>query len=90
MLKHVNITIRGKVQGVYYRANAKQMADLLGIKGFVRNQADGSVYIEAEADEGQLIKLVQWCHHGPAKAQVETVSVTDGTVQGFTSFEIRR
>ncbi|MCW5909243.1 MAG: acylphosphatase [Chitinophagales bacterium] len=89
-MKHFNITVRGKVQGVYYRASAKQMADLLGVKGFVCNQPDGIVYIEAEADEELLIKFVQWCHHGPAKAEVETVSVTDGAVQGFASFEINR
>ncbi|HNU41845.1 MAG TPA: acylphosphatase, partial [Cyclobacteriaceae bacterium] len=46
---HINILVTGTVQGVYYRASTKQKADELGIKGFVRNQPDGSVYIEAEA-----------------------------------------
>lgn len=90
MEKHFNITVRGKVQGVFYRASAKKMADLLGVKGFVRNEADGNVYAEAEGEEEMVIKFIQWCHHGPDNASVERVSVTDSEVQGYTSFEIRR
>jgi acylphosphatase len=90
MEKHFNITVRGKVQGVYFRASAKKMADLLGIKGFVRNEADGNVYAEAEGEEEMVIKFIHWCHHGPDNAEVESVSITDGELQSFTSFEIRR
>ncbi len=90
MTKHFNITIKGKVQGVFFRASAKQMADLLGIKGFVRNEPNEGVYIEAEGEEELLIKFTQWCHHGPNRAEVEKVSITDGTVANFEGFEIRR
>lgn len=90
MKRHYNIIVSGKVQGVFYRASAKQMADLLGIKGFVLNLADGSVYIEAEGDEEILTKFIQWCHHGPERAEVTYVSVNEADIQGFVMFESRR
>ena len=90
MKRHHKIKVSGKVQGVYYRASTKQMADLLGIKGFVKNEEDGTVYIEAEADEEMLIKFIQWCHHGPDRAEVAHVSITEGEIFGFEVFESRR
>jgi len=50
MKKHVNITVKGRVQGVGFRYSAMEAAEELGIKGFVRNMPDGSVYIEAEGE----------------------------------------
>lgn len=85
-----HITVQGKVQGVFFRASTKQMADILGIKGFVRNEPSGDVYIEAEGDEEMLIRFIQWCHHGPEKATVQMVSVCEGTCTGAGSFEISR
>lgn len=90
MLKHLNIKVTGKVQGVFFRASTKQMADLLGVSGFVQNEPDDSVYLEAEGEENMVYKLVHWCHHGPDKAEVEHVSVTEGEIKTYTGFEIRR
>ncbi len=75
---------------MFYRASAKQMADLLGIAGFVRNEADGAVFIEAEAEQEWMVKFIQWCHHGPDKAEVEHVSVRDGELVNYEGFEIRK
>lgn len=86
----MNIVVRGKVQGVYYRASAKQKADELGVKGFVRNQPDGSVYIEAEATPEVLTKFVAWCHKGPERAQVQYVETAPAPLQNFVEFEVRR
>jgi len=47
-MKHLNITVKGVVQGVFFRASTKDQADQLGICGLVRNEQDGSVYVEAE------------------------------------------
>jgi acylphosphatase len=66
------------------------MADLLGVKGFVLNLTDGTVYIEAEGDEEVLVKFIQWCHHGPDRAEVSYVSVAEAPLQGFEMFESRR
>jgi acylphosphatase len=90
MKKHFNITVNGKVQGVYFRASAKQMADLLGINGFVRNEENEDVYIEGEGDEEMLVKFVQWCHHGPDRAEVKHVSVREGVFLNYKDFEVRR
>ena len=87
MKRHYNIVVSGRVQGVFYRASTKQMADLLGVKGFVLNLTDGTVYIEAEGDEAVLVKFIQWCHHGPDRAEVTHVSVRESDVQGFEIFE---
>ena len=89
MKRHYNIIVSGKVQGVFYRASTKQMADLLGVKGFVLNLSDGTVYI-AEGDEEILVKFIQWCHHGPDRAEVSYVSVNEAPLQGFEMFESRR
>lgn len=70
-MKHLNIKIYGRVQGVFFRANAKKKAKELGITGFARNEPDGTVYIEAEGEEENLEKFLEWCHRGPPFAHVE-------------------
>ena len=88
--KHFNIIVSGKVQGVFYRASTKEKAKALGVKGFVKNQADGSVYIEAEGDEAILTALLDWCRIGPEMAVVEDLQVEEGDVKGYSVFEIKR
>ena len=57
-MKHLSIRVSGKVQGVFFRASTKDRADELHIKGTVGNNADGSVSIEAEGEDENLIKPV--------------------------------
>jgi acylphosphatase len=89
-MKHVNICISGKVQGVFFRATAKEQADQLGIKGFVRNDPMGSVYMEAEGDEDHLKVFLEWCARGPSKAHVDNITVEESEVRNFALFEVRR
>ena len=89
-MKHLSISVSGKVQGVFFRATTKEVADQLGIYGFVRNERDGSVYIEAEGDEELVNKFLAWCHKGPSHAVVKNVVSEEGSIQGFTKFEVRR
>jgi acylphosphatase len=89
-MKHLNIRISGKVQGVFYRASTKESADRLGIKGFVRNEGNGDVYIEAEGEEGQLKLFLEWCQRGPTRARVENVEVVESSLVNFLLFEVRR
>ncbi|MEM7106607.1 MAG: acylphosphatase [Bacteroidota bacterium] len=86
-MKHYNISVFGKVQGVFYRASTKTKALELGIKGFVKNQSDGSVYIEAEGNEERLKQLVEWCNRGPSNAVVTQVKVAEAEAVGFDKFE---
>ncbi|MGV3706918.1 MAG: acylphosphatase [Arcticibacter sp.] len=87
-MKHFIITVYGKVQGVSFRAATKAIADQLSIKGFVRNQVDGSVYIEAEGDQFSINYLVDWCKEGPDTAVVEKVDVSEGEIKNYLNFEI--
>lgn len=89
-MKHLVIVVTGKVQGVFFRASAKEAADQLSIKGFAQNQPDGSVYIEAEGSEEDLKQFVAWCKHGPSPAQVTHVDIQEGVVKNFEQFEIKR
>ncbi|POY39266.1 acylphosphatase [Solitalea longa] len=89
-MKHLSITVKGKVQGVYFRASAKDVAVSLGLKGFVENQKDGSVYIEAEGLTEKLYQLVEWCKKGPARAIVDKVHILEGELKDFKTFEVRK
>lgn len=88
MIKHFDITVQGKVQGVWFRDSTKKEAQKYGIKGFVRNEPDGSVYIEAEGELDKLDELVKWCHAGPGKAVVANVDVSEGDLKHFNEFII--
>ncbi|MCB0572298.1 MAG: acylphosphatase [Phaeodactylibacter sp.] len=90
MAKHYTFRIRGKVQGVWYRASAQRKAEELGLCGIVRNEADGSVYLEAEGDERQLQAMAEWCRRGPDLARVEEVAIEEGEIRGYTSFKTLR
>lgn len=87
-MKHINIIVTGKVQGVFFRASTKAVADQMGVKGLVKNQKDGSVYIEAEANATILEMFVDWCNEGPEKAKVENVTVEDGELKNYRNFEV--
>ncbi len=88
--KHYNIRVTGKVQGVWYRDSTRRKAIELGVTGFVRNESDGSVYLEAESDEENLKKLVEWCREGPPNAVVQKVEFEESERKGFSDFEISR
>ncbi len=87
-MKHLNIRVTGKVQGVYYRATTKAVADHLGVKGFIINKPDGSVYLEAEGDDFELESLLEFCEQGPERAEVEQVVVEEGPIKGFENFVV--
>ena len=90
-MKRVSLRISGRVQGVGYRYCAVDEAQRLGVVGWVRNAADGSVELVAEGDEQVLQKLTAWCRLGPRGARVTEVSDSWEAATGeFTRFEIRR
>lgn len=87
-MKHINIKVTGKVQGVFFRASTKAVADQMGVRGKVKNEKDGSVLIEAEASEAILEMFVEWCHEGPEKSEVESVEVTEAALENYTDFVV--
>jgi acylphosphatase len=89
-MKTVRLTIKGKVQGVFYRATAKDVADELGIKGWVKNLPDKNVEIRATASEELLQKFIDWCKLGPPKAKVDDVIVEELDFERFSDFRIIR
>lgn len=82
------IKVTGKVQGVFFRASTKEKADELGVKGWVRNESDGSVLIEVEGEEKALNEFEKWCSEGPPLARVTYVEKQQIAIQGFESFII--
>lgn len=84
------ILITGKVQGVFFRQSTKQKAEELGIKGWVRNQPDGSVLAEIEGSQQALIVMEAWLKLGPENAKVEKLIIQPGEEKGYTGFEIRK
>jgi acylphosphatase len=74
-LKQVHLFIRGRVQGVFFRASVQREARRLGLTGWVKNRSDGAVEVLAEGEEEEIKELIGWAHRGPGPARVETVDV---------------
>lgn len=83
------LSITGSVHGVFFRAEAKRIADELCIKGWVRNIDDGSVEIHAEGEPDALKQLEEWCSKGTPAARVEKVEVKEADEEGYKNFEVR-
>jgi acylphosphatase len=89
-MTRVHARIRGRVQGVAFRAYTQDEAERLGLSGWVRNREDGSVELWAEGDETALRTLIAWCKHGPPAARVESVDADWGEAEGKSAgFHIR-
>jgi acylphosphatase len=89
-MKRMLIRVSGKVQGVFFRASAKDEADRLGISGIVRNEPDGSVFIDAEGEPESVTLFAHWCHYGPPRASVMTFVTEEATPKGYVGFKIER
>ena len=72
-MKRIIIKVYGSVQGVFFRYTTRKVARKIGLTGFVKNLADGSVYIEAEGSESDLKELLEFAKKGPKYAKVENI-----------------
>ncbi|HWI92263.1 MAG TPA: acylphosphatase [Flavisolibacter sp.] len=86
----VHLVISGKVQGVFFRATAKDVADEIGVTGWVKNTEEGDVEIKATGDHDQLQKLVDWCKIGPQRAIVTNITITNVDEERFKNFHVIR
>ena len=89
MVKNLKIKIHGDVQGVGFRDAAYWTARKMYIGGFVMNEPEGNVYIEAEGEEAVLKEFLEWCKKGPVTARVERVEIEWSDAGGkFTGFRV--
>ena len=87
MNRHLDLFVFGKVQGVFFRKEAKEVADRLEITGYIRNEGK-FVYVEVEGQPEDLDNFIEWCHSGTEIAVVEKVEMKDGRLKGFKEFNI--
>ena len=90
MVKHLTFIVSGKVQGVFYRASARDVAKSLGLTGSVWNLPDGNVQIEVEGEQEVINKFYSWCLEGPPRAVVNRIEVQEGIMKGYSEFTIAR
>ncbi|MEA2190438.1 MAG: acylphosphatase [Solirubrobacteraceae bacterium] len=83
------VVVSGDVQGVFFRDCARREARRLGVAGWVRNRADGSVEAHVEGPPDAVAELVLWCRTGPRHATVEDLRVTTAEPAGFDGFSVR-
>lgn len=87
---HYNITVKGRVQGVRYRASAQAKAHELDLTGYVKNLNSGDVLIEAEGHPDKLSAFIDWCYIGSPLAKVYEVNSEEGEMRNFQTFEVRK
>ena len=90
MITRRHARVSGRVQGVGFRMSAVAAAGRLGVTGWVRNNADGTVEILVEGRPAAIRQFLAWCHDGPPAARVDSVDVTNGVATGeFREFRLR-
>lgn len=88
-IEHFRLTVKGRVQGVFFRASTQKKANLLAIKGTARNTAEGDVEIMAIGEPQAMQQFIKWCHKGPLTAKVTEVKVEPITEPiDYTKFSI--
>jgi len=84
-----HVTVTGRVQGVFFRAWAREQAEALGVRGWVRNCPDGRVEAHVEGEPSKVEKMIDHLRHGPRAARVENVRTWDVEPCDFDEFEVR-
>ena len=83
------IRVTGKVQNVGFRFYTARTALEFNISGFVKNQTDGSVYMEAEGEADAMESFLHWCRQGPQWARVERFDIQEQPVMGYEGFKVQ-
>lgn len=86
----LHVLVSGNVQGVFFRANTRDLATSLGLAGWVRNLPDGRVEVFAQGSDQDLAELREWLQTGPSRADVNRVETEEaGEDPSLEGFEIR-
>ena len=88
-MTRVRVQVRGRVQGVFFRAEARARAESLGVAGWIRNLPDGSVEAVFEGEDERVESMVGWCRRGPTGAEVEAVDLEREEPVGEPGFRVR-
>ena len=89
-MRRVRITVFGKVQGVFFRYSAQELATKSKVNGFAKNNLDGSVEILAEGGDKAVEEIVEFCKHGPEMARIDKIEITEEDFIGdCDKFEIK-
>jgi len=89
-MQQLKITVKGRVQGVFFRSETRELARRLGLKGYVRNLGNGDVEVVAQGEEKELAELIGFCNRGPPAAEVDKVDVKKQELkERFVEFGIR-
>jgi len=87
--KRLHLVVKGRVQGVFFRASTQREARRLGLTGWVSNRRDGSVEVLAEGGEDELREFLGFCNRGPSAARVDKVDIRWRGYSGeFADFRI--
>lgn len=91
MIKNVSLIIWGVVQGVNFRYFIKRKASELNIKGFVQNNPEGAVLVEAEGEKEVLKNFIDICEKGPSAAKIERIDILwQDKIKGYKEFSVRK
>ena len=85
----LRLSIRGRVQGVWFRESTRIQAERLGVRGWVRNCADGSVEAVLEGRPSVVREMEKWCHQGPSSARVVDVTSNEEPPADEGTFRVR-
>ena len=76
-MRRARVRVHGRVQGVFFRAEARARAESLGVGGWIRNEPDGSVTALFEGEPERVASMIDWCRRGPGGAHVDEVEVSE-------------
>jgi acylphosphatase len=89
VIARARVVVRGRVQGVFFRVEARDRARSLRLAGWVRNRPDGAVEAAFEGTREHVDSMLRWCEHGPAGARVVSVEVEWEAPLGEAGFEVQ-
>ena len=84
-----HVRIRGRVQGVFFRAWTRDEARAIGVAGWIRNCSDGSVEAQIEGEDEAVGEFINLLREGPPGARVQAVDVEESDLEGLSDFEVR-
>jgi acylphosphatase len=83
------VTVRGRVQGVFFRDSTQREARSAGVAGWVSNRADGAVEAVFEGDADAVERMVGFVRRGPGHSEIADVDIAEEEPEGLDGFEIR-